>query len=235
MELHNVFKQSIFCAFLSLFLVLGPGSALGGEIYKKPPKVPDTSARYVFYMHGAWLEEHSEGERDRRYGLYRYTDILNALADKGFVVVSEKRAGRTNPKEYVPKIAKRVRKLIKKGVPPSHITVSGFSRGGAMTLEVAMMLQNPNVNFVVLSGCGIGNYAKGYQRFLKRGAGRMAGRMLSIYDSRDTDGGTCTEAFSNAGLSEAKEIVLKVGSGHAVFFQPQAEWIDPMVAWAKGP
>jgi len=217
------------------FCVFHAAAAGAGEVMQAPPTAPDPTAYYLFHMHGSWLEDHSVNEPNRRYGVYKYDDTLNALADKGLVVISEKRQGRVKPRDYVAKLSSQVNALIGAGVPASHITVSGFSKGGAMTLQAGAALQNSDVKFVVLSGCGIGNFAKGYRQFLKRGAARMQGRFLSIYDFRDTDGGPCGEAFSKAGLSHTKEIVLKVGSGHGVFYQPLPEWIDPLVAWAKSP
>ena len=216
----------IFFAFLC-------NPALAGEIVNAPPSTPDSSAYYLFYMHGAWLEEHSESEPNRAYGIYRYRDILDALSQRGFVVISEKRAGRIRPKKYAQNVARQVNALLDAGVPPSNITVSGFSKGGAMTLLVGGAVNNSKINFVVLAGCGIGRVARSYQRFLQRDATRMRGRFLSLYDSEDKQAGTCSEAFSAAGLKNAKEIVLALGSGHGAFYRPLHEWLAPVTAWAK--
>lgn len=209
--------------------------ALAGEILQAPPQAPDSSAYYLFHMHGSWLEDHAENEPNRTHGIYRYRDTLDALADQGFVVISEKRPGVVKNREYVSKLAQQVHTLLSAGVPPGHITVSGFSKGGAMTLEAGVALRNPEIKFVVLSGCGIGKFAKGYRHFLERGASKMQGRFLSIYDDRDTDGGTCEASFVKAGLRDSQEIVLKQGSGHGVFYKPLREWIEPLAAWAKAP
>ncbi|MCR4377951.1 MAG: alpha/beta hydrolase [Rhodospirillales bacterium] len=220
---------------LGVLCGLSVSTASFGEVLQEPPRVPDPAAYYLFHMHGSWLEDHAENEANRAYGIYRYGDTLKAFEEQGFVVISEKRSGPVKNRQYVSKLAQQVHALLSAGVPPGHITVSGFSKGGAMTLEAGAALRNPEIKFVVLSGCGIGNFSKGYRQFLERGASKMQGRFLSIYDYRDTDGGTCAAAFDKAGLSDTQEIVLQQGSGHGVFYKPLAEWINPLTAWAKAP
>lgn len=214
-------------------LASGLSGAGAGEILKAPPANPDPSAYYIFYLHGTWLEDHRETEPNRQYGTYLYSDILKALADQDLVVISELR-GRVRPREYVAGLVQQITGLLDAGVSSSHITVSGFSKGGAMTLQAGATLHNKNINFVVLSGCGIGQYAKSYQGFLNKTAARMRGRFLSLFDTKDTDGGTCQEAFDKAGLPDAAEIILHDGSGHGVFYRPNTEWIEPLARWAKG-
>lgn len=49
--------------------------------------------------------------------------------------------------------------------------------------------------------------------------------------------GRCRELFEYSegkGLSGSKEIILNVGSGHGILYQPLEEWILPVVTWTKG-
>lgn len=209
---------------------LPPSVSWAGEVLSVPPSNPDLSAHYVFYLHGSWLETHREAEPNRQYGVYQYSAILKALADRDLVVISELR-GEARPRDYVVELTRQVTGLLQAGVTPSHITVAGFSKGGAMTLQAGAALHNQKINFAVLSGCGIGAYAKGYQSFLNRGAAKMRGRFLSLYDFKDRDGGTCQVAFDKAGLEDATEIIVKDGSGHGVFYRPEAKWIEPLADW----
>jgi hypothetical protein len=64
----------------------------------------------------------------------------------------------------------------------------------------------------------------------------LYGNILSIYDVKDELAGSCEKYFEvckNKGLTNYKEIVLRVGSGHGVLYKPLAEWINPIVEFAK--
>lgn len=196
----------------------------------------DPGARYLFYLHGAALEEQGRHANDNRYGKYKYDSIIEHFEDRGFIVIEEVR-GKVNPAQYSDKVVRDVRKLMAAGVPASHITVSGFSKGGHITLLVASSLGNPDVNYIIMAGCGRGKVGHGFKRFLKhkRGA-RLKGRILSIYASSDLDAGSCQPAMDQAsgqGLT-FKEIRIKSTKGHGLFFQPRPEWIDPSARFAMG-
>ena len=111
-------------------------------------------------------------------------------------------------------------------VPPSRITVLGASKGSVITMRVSTVLRNKDVNFVIMSNCNdwVG---KNFQIDLY-------GNVLSIYDVNDEFGQTCQKFFNKAhGLNRHNEVVLKVGTGHAVLYKPMKEWIDLVVEWAK--
>jgi len=64
----------------------------------------------------------------------------------------------------------------------------------------------------------------------------LAGNILSIYDSVDDYAGSCQDLFSfsvGKGLSRYDEIVLDIGTGHGILYQPLDEWIIPTVKWAN--
>ena len=88
------------------------------------------------------------------------------------------------------------------------------------------MVNNKDVNYVVLAGCrttDIDNLGL-----------NPVGKVLSIYDSHDDKFESCAEIFA-AGDEDLKsnELVLSVGDGHGVFYQPMDEWIQPMLKWAR--
>jgi hypothetical protein len=71
---------------------------------------------------------------------------------------------------------------------------------------------------------------------LKHGQIYLYGNILSIYDSADEFAGSCQDLFSfseGKGISRHAEIVLSIGTGHGILYQPLDEWIIPTVQWAE--
>jgi len=197
-----------------------------GVVLKDVPATVDTKASYLFYLHGRIIENGDLRPIDPRYGVYEYEEILRTLAAKGFAVISEARARDTDVNQYATKVVQQVNTLINAGVPPSHITVVGASKGALITMRVSTLLRNKDVNFVIMSNCNDW-VDKNFQIDLH-------GNVLSIYDMNDEFGQTCRKFFDKAsGLNRHKEVVLKVGTGHAVLYKPMKEWIDLVVEWAK--
>ncbi len=191
--------------------------------------------RYVFYMHGAWIEQHGLNQPHPKHGAYRYEEILRALEDRAYQVISEVREGEVHPLEYAQRVAGQVRDLLETGVSPGDIVVMGHSKGGQMALMVASVLQAPPLNYVVLAGCGKPGtmFRRSYARFLQQRAQSLQGRILSIYDSADHEAGSCREAFSpRAGLT-TNEIVLHTGQGHGLFYAPGPVWLDKVLEWMR--
>lgn len=65
----------------------------------------------------------------------------------------------------------------------------------------------------------------------------LYGNVLSIYDSADSLAGSCADLFDYSegkGLARHEEIVLNIGSGHGILYQPLDEWVIPVLAWADG-
>jgi hypothetical protein len=64
----------------------------------------------------------------------------------------------------------------------------------------------------------------------------LKGNILSIYDQADKMAGSCEKLFSYSegkGISRYKELILDIGTGHGVLYQPLEEWVNPTVEWAK--
>ena len=221
-------------AFLALFF-LSAVAVSAGEIHKEVPGDTSPSARYLFYMHGAWVERHGPNSFNRQHGVrYEYDEIVRTLADRGFTVISETRPKETRPPQYARIVAKQIQVLIARGVPAGNITVAGHSKGGNIARQVSSSLLVPRVNYVIMAGCGREGtpHHRTYNRFLQRNAQMMVGRMLSLYDAADKESGTCGESFSLADLTESKEAVFETGRGHGLFYTPEPIWVDAVCTWA---
>ncbi len=206
--------------------LLGPTAhapAVSGAIHEDVPAAIDPRARYLLYLHGRILELQGRQAVSPDFGRYEYDAILRALADKGLIVISEVRGRDTGP-DYAKKVAGQVRRLMAGGVPASHITVAGFSKGGFLARGTAAELANPEVNFVFMAACGPLAAERG-------GAGTLKGRMLSLYDASDEMAGPCQRLFAPG--MRTKEIKLTTGLRHGLFFRPRPEWIDLVAEWAR--
>jgi hypothetical protein len=207
------------------------GLAQPGSSYEDVPPSIDASRKYLFYLHARIVEMQGRRAESRVHGRYRYDDIVKALADRGLVVISEVRPANTTL-AYGRKVAGQVRALRAAGVPPENITVTGFSKGGALSIVASAESDEPRVNFVVMAGCGIGRFEPVYKELLREFAPRMQGRVLSIYDEADREAASCQEAFARASGLEYKEIKLNTGLGHGLFYRPDKVWLDPVSDWA---
>lgn len=199
-------------------------------------KAVDPQKKYLFYLHGAILEDPDKGGTSPRYGVYAYDSIIEHFEDRDLIVIEEIRS-KTSPRQYAAVIVQRVRRLMAAGIPPHNITVSGFSKGGHIALLVASSLGNPNVRYVLMAGCGRGGAQASYQQFLKRKRGmRLTGNILSIYAGSDMDAGSCREAIDQAQDNSLRfrEIRLRSSKGHGMFYQPRPQWIDLTARFARG-
>lgn len=223
--------------FFALILTLVMASVAGAMDFKKALKTADTQKKYLFYLHGAIMEEQGKGATSPRHGLYHYDRIIEHFEDRGLTVIEEVRP-KTNPNKYASTITMRIRQLMAAGVPAQHITVAGFSKGGYIALLVASSLGNPNVGYVVMAGCGTGQNGFVFDQFLKKKRGaRLQGRILSLYTSSDLSAGSCRAAIVQAqgknGL-QFREVRIMSGKGHGHFYQPRPDWIEPTAIFAKG-
>lgn len=220
---------------LALAAVLSVPLVHAEEVLEALPPRPDAGRRYLIYSHGGILEQKGvHGAHSKQHGFYDYSGILKAIADRGFVVVGEARASGTRIERYAQKVSDQVRALLAAGVPANHITVAGFSKGGAIALVAAALAGNPEVRFVVMAGCGIGEFARVFEDIILSHAGQMKGRVLSLYDAADREAASCQRAFEKAGAGfHGEERVLKTGGGHGLFYRPASDWMEPLVAWAS--
>jgi len=208
------------------FLLLVPVQALGaGHVLRNLPKKADPRQDYLIYLHGRIIEEEGLRPTSPEFGVYEYEKILEDFAGRGFEVISEPRPRGTDPGTYADKVVGQVRALLHAGVPPEHVAVVGFSKGGGIALLTASRLAEPKVNFVILAGCG--------GRTPPEVAQSLQGRVLSMVDASDDRATTCQKAFAQAkGPLDQKEVVLHLGTGHGTFYRP-GDWLGRVAEWVK--
>lgn len=195
------------------------------RIFTDVPDVIDPTARYLIYLHGAIIERAGVRPTHPEFGIYEYQEILEVLAGHGFVVISEARPAGTDGTAYAATVADQVRALITDGVPPEHIVVVGFSKGGGIAIVTSSLLANRRVNFVFIGACG--PWLDSRPEIVPHG------RLLAIRETSDDLVGSCEGLFARTtSEGEQKEIILELGGGHGAFYRPRPEWIDPVVEWA---
>lgn len=199
-----------------------------GALWNNVSENVDVGAKYLFYLHGAIVENEGMRPVSPEYGVYEYEKIIDTFANKGFIVISEVRPRGTDAQQYAAKVVGQINRLRIAGVPPQKITVVGASRGGAIAMLASTLLKNRDVNFVVLASCGNSSVYRNTKVDLW-------GNILSIYDFKDITGaGTCQRVFGKSmGMNRHKEIKLRLGLGHGILYRPMREWVDPTVDWAN--
>ncbi len=201
-----------------------PGSF--GRATSDLPKVIRTDQTYVFYLHGAIVEDQGIRPVSPEFGVYEYEAILDALAAEGLVVISEARASGTDGREYAQKVVGQIEELIAAGVPAGRIAVVGFSKGGGIAVLVSSLLGNEEVRFVFLATCA--SWIRNWPELILRG------HILSIYEENDPIGRSCEAAFANSDIRpELRELKLQLGERHGTFYRPRPEWLDPVVDWIR--
>jgi pimeloyl-ACP methyl ester carboxylesterase len=203
-------------------------AAQRGSIHKSVPTTLDRSARYLFYLHGRIIEDKGPRPTDSRWGVYEYQQILEEIASDGVIVISEQRPPNTDMDRFAAHVVDQVDQLLRAGVPPEHVTVVGFSKGGSIAIRTSARLQNPRVNFVLLAACGDGDFSRSNLT--------LWGRTLSIYEASDEIGRSCAALFSKSGATgERREMQVAIGGGHGAFYRPHSEWLMPLRRWAASP
>jgi predicted esterase len=209
----------------SLLLLLVPARALGaGRVLRSLPEKIDPRQDYLIYLHGRIIEEEGLRPSSPRFGVYEYEKILADFAGRGFVVISDPRPRNADVGVWADKVVKQVRALRQAGVPPQHIAVVGFSKGGGIALLAAAKLGDPKVNFVILAGCNA---------WPSTAEETLQGRILSMYDASDDVATSCQKTFDQAkGPLVHDEVVLKLGTGHGAFYRP-GDWLGRAATWIQ--
>lgn len=208
----------------------GMSTALADR-YGFPAQI-DPTKRYMFYMHGKIIEGQGLPALSPDFGEYQYEEILEALESYGFVIISELRPKDADGWEYARRGASQVGELLAAGVPPGSITVVGPSKGATIATLVSYLVGNPEVNYVLLGSC----HPSLIEEWKQRGV-TLSGNVLAIRDvADDAYSGSCGELFNlsqGKDLSHSDEIVLHVGTGHGILYQPLPEWVLPTIHWAN--
>lgn len=183
-----------------------------------------TTPKYVFYLHGAIVQQQGENAVSSAYGKYMYRAIVDSLKKNDFIVISEVRPKDVPLESYAGKVAVQVDSLLQAGVAPQNITVLGASVGAAMALEVAMITGNRQVNYALMGVCSDSSPRKYQQK-------KICGNFFSVYESSDGPGSCKELLFNRSCVSGFKEVKLNMGNGHGFLYQPHKEWLHPLVRW----
>ena len=200
------------------------------------PSAINPSARYVFFLHGKFVEKYGPNGRHPCFGIYDYHGIVNSFRNQGFVVISEVRPIGIKLDKYARKIVRQIKTLLTYGTSPKQIAVVGFSKGSAITLLVSAMLKDFGVNFVIMSGCSHNGtrVLDKHRKLIEQSVQYMQGRFLYIYDVSGQKCDVWRRILKNTSANGTfKEMMLKNGLGHSLFYRPRKEWIEPVTEWIR--
>lgn len=196
------------------------------------PQTVDPRQSVIFYLHGLIVENQGIHAVSPDFGEYQYQAILEKFEKFGAFVISEKREKDTETTQYAYRVKDQITQLLNSGVPASHITIVGASKGAWITVEISNLLENNDLNYVLLSVCN-----PSALKYFTDQEVILHGNVLSIYDVADTEyAGSCNELFSRSakkGLGKFDEVVLNIGTGHGIVYKPLDEWMIPAAQWAK--
>ena len=185
--------------------------------------------RFVFFLHNRFLEEHELNELHPEFGRTEYNEIITEFKKSGIKVISEKRNGNVNARDYAVGIVTQIDSLIKIGVEPQKITVVGTSKGGYIAQYVSTLANNQNLNFVFIASFR-NNDIQNIPEI------NYCGNILTIYEKSDPFGVSALERkkTSTCDIKHFREIELNTEMGHGFLFKPLKEWIEPTIKWANG-
>ncbi|QAA80336.1 alpha/beta hydrolase [Aequorivita sp. H23M31] len=189
----------------------------------------ENNDRFIFFLHNRFLEEHELNELHPEFGRTEYNEIIAEFENSGFKVISEKRNGNVNAREYAIGIVTQIDSLIKNGTEPRKITVVGTSKGGYIAQYVSTLTNNPDLNFVFIA-----SFRNNDIQTIPEV--NYCGNILTIYEKSDQFGVSALERkkTSTCEIKHFKEIELNTGMGHGFLFKPLKEWIEPTIKWANG-
>lgn len=188
----------------------------------------DRNGVYLFYLHGGIVQEQGANAVSKDFGRYEYHAILDSFKSQGFQVISEVRPRGTQEISYAKKVCRQIDSLLLKGISPKNIVVVGASQGGFITIEIAHLMKNNEIGYVILGVCNEYN-VKYYKNIRKQ----LCGNFLSIFESSDNKR-SCRELLGDSDCkSRFSEINLTMGNGHGFIFKPYDEWMKPISVWIK--
>lgn len=189
----------------------------------------ETDDRYIFFLHNRFLEEHELNELHPEFGRTEYKEILAEFEKSGFNVISEKRSGNVNAREYALGVVHQIDSLISNGTEAQKITIVGTSKGGYIAQYVSTLAHNPELNFVFVASFRNSDLEDIPEI-------NFCGNILTIYEKTDPFGVSAVERkeHSTCEIRHFKEVELNTGMGHGFLFKPLREWIEPTIMWANG-
>ena len=111
------------------------------------------SKKYMFYLHGAIVQDMGINAVSDEFGKYEYNNILDSLRRHGFVILSEVRPKGTIVEKYATKVSRQIDSLLRKGIQPENVVIVGASQGAYIAIEVANTLKNARIKFAILALC----------------------------------------------------------------------------------
>lgn len=185
--------------------------------------------KFVFFLHNRFLETHELEDLHPQFGRVAYQEILNEFKKSGLQVISEKRSGNVNARDYARGVVNQIDRLRSEGIPAHNITIIGTSKGGYIAQYVSTLANHPELNFVFIAS---------FQNSDIQNIPEInyCGNILCIYEKSDPFGVSSIERKqrSNCTIKHYKEIELNTGMGHGFLFKPLEEWMAPTIEWALG-
>jgi hypothetical protein len=183
----------------------------------------DVNEKYLFYLHGAIVQDMGIHAVSKDFGPYKYLDIVDTLKSRGFIVISEARPKDTRAEDYAQKITSQIDSLIAAKIPFENILLVGASAGAGIVMEIALRKKESKLHYVIMGLC----WPDTKEQFEGKA---LCGNFLSIYEKSDPHG-SCKGVFEGKSCPVFKEIQLNMGNSHGFIYQPFREWIDPIIGW----
>jgi hypothetical protein len=96
------------------------------------------------------------------------------------------------------------------------------------------MLKDFGINYVIMSGCSFNgtHVLDKHRKLIEQSVQYMQGRFLYIYDVSDQKCDVWKRILKNTHANGTfKEMMLKNGLGHSLFYRPRRDWIEPLTEW----
>lgn len=187
------------------------------------------SQKYLFYFHGGVVTELGDNAINQsrpEWGPYEYSNILDSLRKRDFIVFSEIRKKDVADSFYINKLKLQVDSLLAEGVEPSSILLLGASAGAYHVLMGSSHIKNDQLKIAIMGGC----WPDTHKDYLSN---KLYGNFLSIVERSDSHK-TCEAIFEGrVEVTDFKEIELNTGLGHGFIYKGYAEWLDPLMEWLK--
>lgn len=214
----------IFTTALILWKILGFAQTVTSFV----PTEIDTTATYMFYLHGGIVQEQGVNAVSKDFGPYEYLKIIDSLKSHGYNIISEARPKGTEETRYAQKVSKQIDSLLKKGLAPEKIVLVGASQGAFITIETAHMVKNNKIKYVLMAFCNDYNI-NSYKNISRE----LCGNFLSIYESSDNKG-PCNELLNKSACqNKYLEVRLAMGNRHGFIYRPYKEWVYEIARWIK--
>ena len=159
--------------------------------------------------------------------MYNFPAIKAQLADPNYTLIATHRAKNIKVKDAAEQLANSVNQLLRRGVKAKNISLVGFSRGGAITILAAQLLQSPQLNVALLASCL--PWMKNNDSY------RLIGAVFSIYETSDTVGSCQFLLKQSTEVSIFKELTITTNRSHGAFYSPNPVWLTPLKQWLKRP